>query len=136
MPEAKIIYIVRGSRATSWSNFKHYFAKSGNDYAYNLNDIVSYYRLYKQLMCFWEGKFPDQFYQLDYEKLVGSQEDETRRLLQYVGVDYEETCLEFHKSKRMVSTASASQVRKKIYRGNSKKWQDYEEFLQPYMKSL
>jgi len=87
-------------------------------------------------MCFWEDKFPGQFYQLDYEKLVESQEDETRRLLQYVGVDYEETCLEFHKSKRMVSTASASQVRKKIYRGSSKKWQDYEEFLQPYMKSL
>jgi len=136
LPEAKIIHIVRDARATSWSNFKHYFASSGNDYAYNLNDIVSYYRLYKQLMCFWEDKFPGQFYQLDYEKLVESQEDETRRLLQYVGVDYEETCLEFHKSKRMVSTASASQVRKKIYRGSSKKWQDYEEFLQPYMKSL
>ena len=87
-------------------------------------------------MAFWHEKYPDRIYDLDYETLTEHQEDESRRLLQHVGLNWEDQCLEFHKTRRAVQTASVTQVRRKMYQGSSSEWQRYERHLGSLVESL
>jgi tetratricopeptide (TPR) repeat protein len=134
-PEAKIIHLKRDPRATCWSIYKHYFSK-GNGFSYNQNDLASFYHLYKDLMIFWHQQFPDKIYDLCYEDLTTNQEEETRQLLNYCDLDWDKNCLNFHTNKRAVKTASALQVRQKIYQGSSEAWRKYEDHLQPLINAL
>jgi len=68
--------------------------------------------------------------------LTENQEEETRGLLEFCSLDWEKQCLDFHKTKRTVSTASAVQVRQKMYTGSSEAWRKFENHLQPLMKAL
>ncbi|MDA9061736.1 sulfotransferase, partial [Planktomarina temperata] len=129
IPEAKIVHVQRSAEATCWSNFKHYFASKGLGYSYNLRDTIAYYRLYKDLMHFWSQSYSDRIYNLDYDKLTEDQEPETRRLIEYLGLNWEEACLAPQNNKRSVKTASQQQVRKKVYKGSSQAWRKYEPFL-------
>ena len=70
------------------------------------------------------------------EELTVNQEEETRGLLEFCGLEWEEKCLDFHKTKRAVGTASAAQVRQKMYTGSSEAWRKYENHLQPLIKAL
>ena len=129
IPEAKIVHVQRSAEATCWSNFKHYFASKGLGYSYNLRDTIAYYWLYKDLMHFWSQSYSDRIYNLDYDKLTEDQEPETRRLIEYLGLNWEEACLAPQNNKRSVKTASQQQVRKKVYKGSSQAWRKYEPFL-------
>lgn len=136
MPEAKIVHVMRDARATCWSNFKHYFSSTGNGFANDLVDVAKYYRLYTDLMSFWNERFPGRIYELRYETLTESQEAETRRLLEHVGLEWEAECLEFHRTERVVPTASATQVRQAMYQGSSDAWREYENHLAPMLELL
>ncbi len=136
LPEAKIIHTQRDARAICWSIFRHYFSTGGNGYAYDLNDLADFYNLYKDIMDFWETLFPGDIYRLDYERLTENQEEETRKLLNYTGLAWEDQCLEFHKTDRAVATASALQVKEKIYKGSSEAWRNYETLLDPLTARL
>ncbi len=136
MPEAKVINLQRSPVATCWSVFKHYFSSKGNNYAYDLIDVAEYYKLYIDLMGFWRERFPNRIYDLNYETLTESPEEETRKLLDYCGLDWEGQCLEFHKTKRAVKTASSVQVRQAMYKGSSEAWRKYETHLQPMLQAL
>ncbi|MDE2623468.1 MAG: sulfotransferase, partial [Betaproteobacteria bacterium] len=85
---------------------------------------------------FWHEKFPGRIYDLDYEKLTENQEEETKKLLAYCGLPWEEACLEFEKTDRAVKTASAVQVRKKMYKGSSQAWKKFEKHLGPLKSNL
>ena len=122
--------------ATCWSNFKLNYPAMGLGFAYDLSDLAAYYGLYRDLMSFWREKFPGRVYDLDYEQLTLNQEVETRKLLEYCGLPWEDTCLEFHKTERTVKTASAAQVRKKIYKGSSEAWRNFENHLGPLKAGL
>ena len=135
-PEAKIIHMKRDARATCWSIYKHYFSSAGNGWAYNLDDLAGFYGIYSNIMDFWHQTFPDKIYDLCYEDLTTNQEEETRKLLEYCELDWDENCLNFHTSKRAVKTASALQVRQKMYQGSSEAWKKHEEYLQPLIKAL
>ena len=135
-PEAKIVHIKRDARATCWSIYKHYFSSAGNGWAYNLDDLAGFYGIYSNIMDFWHQTFPDKIYDLCYEDLTTNQEEETRKLLEYCELDWDENCLNFHTSKRAVKTASALQVRQKMYQGSSEAWKKHEEYLQPLIKAL
>jgi tetratricopeptide (TPR) repeat protein len=135
-PEAKIIHLNRDSRATCWSIYRHYFTGKGNGYAYDMGDLAEFYKLYIGLMSFWRERFSDSIYDLYYEKLTENQEQETRKLLQFCGLQWEEQCLDFHQTKRAVKTASNAQVRKQMYQGSSEAWRKYERHLQPLIKEL
>ncbi|MDA8722630.1 tetratricopeptide repeat protein [Planktomarina temperata] len=128
-PEAKIVHVERSVEATCWSNFKHYFASKSLGYSYNLSDTVNYYGLYKDLMHFWSQSYSDRIYTLDYDKLTEYQEPQTRRLIEYLGLDWEVACLAPENNKRIVKTASRHQVRQKVYTGSSQAWREYEPFL-------
>ena len=135
MPEAKIIHIKRNAIATCWSNYKNFFS-AGNGFSFNQSDLVNFYKLYTELMEFWHSKFPNKIYNLNYENLTTNQESETRQLLDYCGLDWDENCLDFHKNKRGVATVSKSQVRKKIYQGSSDAWKKYESYIKPIVEGL
>ncbi len=122
--------------ATCWSIFKQYFPTNGLGFAYDLEDIGTYYRMYEDLMAFWHEKFPGRIYDLNYERLTENQEEETRKLLEYCGLPWDDRCLEFEKTDRPVRTASAAQVRQKMYKGSSEAWRPYEPYLGPLMKAL
>ena len=135
-PEAKIVHLKRDARAICWSIYKHYFNATENGWAYNLEDLAGFYGLYTDLMDFWHNLFPDKIYDLFYENLTTNQEEETRKLLEYCELDWDENCLNFHTSKRAVKTASALQVRQKMYQGSSEVWKKHEVYLQPLIKAL
>ena len=131
IPEAKIIHLKRDAAATCWSNYKHYFTE-GNGFTFDLKDLTEFYYLYKETMDFWHKLYPNKIYDLNYEKLTTNHKKETEHLLKYCNLDWDDDCLNFHKNKRAVETASASQVRKKIYQGSSEEWKKYK----PYLKIL
>ena len=133
-PEAKIIHMNRDPMATCWSIYKYYF--NGNSYSYNQNDLAKYFGLYKELMAFWKELFPNKIYDICYEDLTVDQEEETRNLLKYCELDWDDNCLEFYKNETAVRTTSALQVKQKIYQGSSEVWKKYESYLQPLIKGL
>lgn len=135
MPDIKIVHTKRNAQATMWSIFKTYFTEDGNGWAYNINDIYKYYIMYEDLMEFWHKRYPEKIYILDYEKLTTNQEKISRELINFIGLDWEDQCLEFHQTKRTVRTASASQVRQKMYQGSSDEWMKYQTHLPDYFKS-
>ena len=135
-PEAKIIHLKRDARAICWSIYKNYFSGKGNGWAYNFKDLVSFYALYSDLMNFWHKLFPDKIYDVSYEKLTNNQNDETIKLLQYCDLEWDDNCLNFHTNKRPVKTASALQVREKMYQGSSGDWKKYKKHIQPLIKGL
>ena len=135
-PEAKIVHLKRDARATCWSIYKSCFKNKGNGYSYNLDDLAGFYGLYVELMDFWHQLYPGKIYDICYEDLTTNQEDETRKLLEYCDLDWDENCLDFHKNKRAVKTASSLQVREKMYQGSSEAWKKHEAYLGPLVKSL
>ncbi|SVB56795.1 uncharacterized protein METZ01_LOCUS209649 [marine metagenome] len=136
MPQAKIIHTKRNAAATCWSIYKNFFVGRENNYAYNQLDINNFYKLYLNLMNFWKQQFPGQIYELDYEKITENIELESRRVLDYIGVKWEKQCINFHKTKRVVKTNSAQQVRQKLYTGSSAEWHNYKQYLQTLIQSL
>jgi tetratricopeptide (TPR) repeat protein len=129
LPEAKIIHVKRNSAATCWSNYKQYFEAKGLGYSNDLLDVVHYYQMYEELMLFWDEHYPGKIYHLDYEQLTTDQEPETKKLIQYLGIDWEDACLFPEENKRYVKTASKLQVRKKVYKGSSEEWKKFEKYL-------
>ena len=134
IPEAKIIHIKRDSMATCWSIYKYFF--TGNAYSFNQQDIADYYGFYKDIMKFWSRLFPNKIYSLNYENLTNNQQSETKKILDYCDLEWDENCLNFHKNKSSVKTTSSMQVRQKMYQGSSEKWKKYESYLLPLIKGL
>ena len=128
-PEAKIVHVKRSPAAVCWSNYRQYFFSKYIGYCYAIDDVLTYYKLYKKLMEFWENSPNIRIYNLDYEILTANQESETRELIDYLDLDWDEKCLSPQDNTRSVETASNLQVRKKVYRGSSQQWKKYEPFL-------
>ena len=134
-PNAKIIHCVRDPMDTCVSIFKQVFSGSYK-YAYNLKELGQYYCLYKGLMNHWHQVLPGYIYDVEYEAMVDNQEDVTRKLLDFCGLPWDEACMSFHESGRVVRTASVAQVRQPIYQGSVQRWRKYEAFLGPLQEVL
>lgn len=136
IPEARVLFVRRDAMATCWSNFRYVFTGQGNNFGCDLRDTAEMYRLHLDLMDFWTRRFPGRITEVSYEALIENQADETRRLIAAAGLDWEEGCLDFHKTRRGVRTASSSQVRKKLYSGSNDAWRRYETWLGPLIDAL
>ena len=136
LPNAKIIHVQRDPSATCWSNFRHYFPANSLGFSYELTDLVSYYKLYEDIMSHWETMYSDRIYQLNYDQLTGDQVGETEKLLEYLGMNWQRACLFPQKNKRIVKTASKHQVAKKIYTGSSQSWRKFKGPLNGAFDSL
>jgi Flp pilus assembly protein TadD len=136
-PEAKIVHTRRDPAATCWGNYKQLFSnKKSFHYCYDLKDVVNYYRLYQDLMKFWEDECGDRIYNLDYESFTVHQEDETKKLIKFLGLTWEEKCLAPQDNNRSISTASSKQIRQKIYQGSSQKWKKFHPYLNGVFDTL
>ena len=136
LPNSKIIHCYRNSKDNCLSLFKNYFSANKIKYAYDLNEIVSYYNLYKDLMDYWLNLFPNFIFNLNYEKIVTSTESEIKKLLNFCSLDWNNNCLNFHKNKRVIKTASDIQARSKIYKSSISSWKNYEKHLSKYFNKL
>ncbi len=136
MPEARILHIRRDAMATCWSNYRHYFTDGGLNYAFDQTDLGNYYRLYRDLMDYWQRALPNRFLDVNYENLTENQEPVTRQILAFCGLDWQAQCLDFAGTKRMVRSLSAVQVRQGLYQGSSEAWRKYEHHLAPLQAIL
>lgn len=137
-PKAKIIHVQRDPRDTALSNFQQNFkAKHGGlGYAFDLEKIAFQINDYHRIMAHWRKVLPVSMFEFRYEDLVGDQEYWSRKLLGFVGVEWDESVRDFHKTERAVRTASVSQVRQPIYKTSKQKWRRYAKHLGPLLDNL
>ena len=135
-PEAKIIHLKRDAMAICWSIYQRYFPADGIGFAYDMKDVGQFYNSYTEMMSYWHELFPNQIYDISYEDLTINQEKETRKLLEYCELEWDENCLNFHTNKRAIKTASSLQVKEKMYQGSSEVWRKYEDQLKPLINTL
>lgn len=135
-PEAKIVLISRNPIAVCWSNYRTYFPDPGMDFGCCLEDVASYFNLYDDLIRFWDMTEAQPFYVLNYESFTESPVIESKKLFQYLDLDWDNSFLEFHKKKNPVLTASDIQIRQEIYKDSSKQWEKYKKFLKPTIDLL
>ena len=124
LPKAKIIDARRNPMDACFSCFKQYFAK-GQHFTYDLDDIARYYKDYVRLMDYWNKLFPDEIFTIHYEQIIENPNDRIFDLLEFCNVKFEDNCLNFHKSKRPVKTASSEQVRQPMYKTGINYWRNY-----------
>lgn len=108
----------------------------GQEYSYDLENLAHYYAGYRRMMGHWVSVSSIPILEMDYESLVLSQESESRRLIEFLGLDWQPACLEFQKNERIVATASNWQVRQPIYQRSLKRWKRYCEQVQPLANEL
>ena len=128
LPNAKIIDIRRSSMSACFSCYKQLFAE-GQEFTYDLKDLAGYYNNYVELMNHWNKVLPNQILSINYEDVVNNFEDSVKKILDYCQIPFEQSCLEFYKSKRSVKTPSAEQVRQPIYKSGMDYWKNYESHL-------
>ena len=80
-------------------------------------------------MKLWQSEYSNKLYNLNYETLTTDQENQTRKLIEHLGLSWEDVCLSPQKNNRSVRTASSQQVRQKVYKGSSQAWRKYEPHL-------
>jgi len=128
LPNATIIDARRDPMDCCFSGFKQLFAE-GQDFTYGLTEIGRYYRDYVDLMAHWDEVLPGKVLRVRHEDVLDDLEGQTRRMLDHIGLPFEEECLEFHRTARAVRTASSEQVRRPINRSGQGAWKPYEPWL-------
>ena len=138
LPGSRVICLRRSPLDTILSNYRQLFALNFSyyNYHYDLVDTARFFVEFDRLMEFWRAKFSERFHQLHYEALVADPESSTRKVLDYLDLEWEPECLEFYKHKGAVATASASQVRQPLYNTAIARWKKYEKHLAPVMEVL
>jgi len=135
LPGARIIHCRRNPVDTCLSCYQQNFHE-GHAFTNDLTDLGRYYRAYARLMEQWRRIFPGQFLEVDYEGLVTDFERESRRMLEFAGLPWDDACLRFHQTPRSVDTASRWQVRQPLYRRSVERRRNYERHLGPLREAL
>ena len=136
LPNARIIHARRDPIDTCISCFSTLFQEQLN-YTYDLGEVGRYYRAYGRLIEHWRQVLsPGAMLEVQYEDVVEDMEAQTRRILDFCDLPWDDACLAFHKSTRPVKTASVVQVRQPIYRSSVGRWHAYRDQLQPLLEAL
>ena len=135
LPNAKVIDARRHPMACCFSGFKQLFAE-GQEFTYNLNDIGTYYKTYVELMDHWDKTLPEFILRIQHEDVVEDLELQVRRMLNFLDLPFEESCLEYHKTERNIRTPSSEQVRQPIYDSALEQWRNFEKHLDPLIEAL
>lgn len=134
-PEARIIHCRRDPMDTCLSIYFQDFSES-HAYAKNLFNIGTHYFQYQRLMDHWNKVLSIPILEINYEDLVSNQEKTTRRILEFCDLNWEEECMQFHKVRRTIDTASFDQVRQPLYTKSIQRWKHYEKYLDDLKKGL
>lgn len=134
-PNAKIIRMKRNPMDSCFSMYKQVFTWAYK-FSYTLDGLGRFYVAHDRLVNHWKETLQDRLIEVEYESLVADQENQTRSLLDKLGLDFEEACLNFDKNETATTTASSIQVRQKIHTGSVDRWRNYEEQLRPLKEYL
>lgn len=136
LPNSKMVVLRRDPRDNCLSMYKNMFKQGTHIYATDLEELAKQYLLFLDTLEHWRKAAPGCFYEIQYETLVANPEEETRALIDYCELKWEDGCLEFHNNSRTVKTLSAFQVRQPLYTSSVAAWKRYEDELQPLIKIL
>jgi tetratricopeptide (TPR) repeat protein len=135
LPNARIVDVRRHPMGCCFSCFKQHFAR-GQGFSYDLDEVGRYYRDYVGLMAVFDGALPGRVHRIFYERLIADTEGEVRRLLEHVGVPFDDACLRFHETRRAVRTPSSEQVRQPIFSDGMDQWRSFDPWLDPLRDAL
>lgn len=124
LPNAKVVHVARGPLAGCYAMYKTLF-RDGFPFSYDLDEIAQYYIAYRRLLDHWHRTMPGLIHELSYEQLVADQLGESRRLLEFCGLEWEDACRDFHLHPGASTTASAHQIRQPIYGSAVNEWRHY-----------
>jgi len=135
LPNARVIHVIRDPMDTCLSIYTQHFAAS-HSYSSNLEALGFYYRQYERLMRHWRSVLSIPILDIHYADIVTRPEDSIRELLAFCGLEWNDACLNFHHSKRLVTTPSYNQVRQPIYTSGLERWKKYKHHLAPLRHAL
>lgn len=136
-PNSTIIHSIRNPLDTCLSCYLKKFNNMEHlSYTFDLEALGHFYAEYQRMMKHWHSVLPGQILDVQYEDMLDNQEAVSRKMLEHIGVDWEDACLNFHTNKRMVKTASLYQVRQPIYKTSKGRWKRYEKHLAPLINVL
>ncbi len=136
MPNAKIIHVARNPLDTCLSCYTRLFERS-QLHSYDLVELGNYYNNYVRIMNHWREVLPENaFLTVQYETLIDDFETESRKIISYCGLEWDQGCLDFHKTQRRVRTASVQQVRQPLYKSSKAKWLNYQQQLRPLVDAI
>ena len=128
-PKVKIIYCKRDFRDNGLSIFKNYFPMSGIGFAYHIDELRNYYAKHEDLMQHYIKVIGKDIYTIQYEDLINENKNQVEKLLDFLNLPWDNSCLEFYKNKNVVKTLSTTQVRSKISNQSINSWKNFEKFL-------
>jgi tetratricopeptide (TPR) repeat protein len=134
-PKARVIHCRRNPMDLCLSIYFQHFSEH-LDFAYSFADIAEHYRQYEQFMDHWHSVFPGRIHDVQYEALIADLDSVGRDMLAYLGLAWDENCLEFHRTSRPVGTASHWQVRQPLYTRSVERWRPYEPYLDELRAAL
>ncbi len=134
-PAAKIIHCIRNPVDTCLSLYFQHFGAL-HPYSGNLVHLGQYYRQYERLMAHWRDVVEIPMLEVSYEQLVSNQEKVSRDMVDFCELPWDAQCMQFHKNKRVVETASSEQVKKQLYNSSVERWLNYETHLEPLIDIL
>jgi tetratricopeptide (TPR) repeat protein len=134
-PEIPIVMLRRNPMDSCFAIYKQVFTWAYK-YSYNLDDLARYYIAHERLCNHWRAVLGDQLIEVKYEELVADQENQTRHLLDRLGLEFEEACLHFDRNERATTTASSVQVRQKVHTRSVDNWLNFRQQLQPLHDAL
>jgi hypothetical protein len=129
LPNAKLIDARREPMACCFSGFKQLFAE-GQEFTYGLDNISHYYKHYVELMNHWDEVLPGFVLRVKHEDVIEDLEGQVKRMLDFCGLEFEQACVDFHKTKRTIKTPSSEQVRQPIFKDSMLQWKNYSAPLQ------
>ena len=133
LPRARIVALEREPMDSCYAMYKTLFT-GAYPFSYDLDDLGCYYQAWQRLLRHWERVLGDAFFVVRYEELVTAQEVVTRRILAHCGLPWQAQCMDFHRHRAPVATASAAQVRRPLYATSVGKWHHYQEQLRPLLR--
>jgi tetratricopeptide (TPR) repeat protein len=136
LPKAKIVHCAREAAATCLSIYKAHFRGDGHLYGYDLEELADFHNLYTDMMAHWHQVLPGVVHDVYYEDFVADQEGQSRALIDWLGLPWDDRVLAFHEAERPVRTASAAQVRQPMYKGSVDLWKRYGGRLKPLIERL
>jgi len=134
-PRARIIHATRNPLDTCLSCYFQHFTQP-MPFATKLANLGQYYRAYEALMAHWRRVLPLRMIEVPYEDMVGDHDNMCRKIVEFSGLEWDDACLQFHKTKRSVKTASTWQVRQPLYSTSVARWHKYDAFLEPLKRTL
>ncbi len=135
LPNAKIVHLVRNPMDACFSSYKQLFA-SAYLHSYDQQEMARHHMRYRKLMQVWRERFPGRFFDISYEETTRDIEPNARALIDYLELPWQDECLNFHKQKTAVTTASTVQVREPAHTRSIGRWRKYEKQLQPMLETL